>query len=45
MSAPTPDHYLLLLYVMGLWRESDRIRFPVEGFDGGAMSMLSVQLC
>jgi 4,5-DOPA dioxygenase extradiol len=45
MSAPTPDHYLPLLYVMGLRRESDRISFPVEGFDGGAMSMLSVQLC
>jgi 4,5-DOPA dioxygenase extradiol len=44
MSAPTPDHYLPLLYVMGLRREGDRISFPVEGFDGGAMSMLSVQL-
>ncbi len=44
MSAPTPDHYLPLLYVMGLRRENDRVSFPVEGFDGGAMSMLSVQL-
>ena len=44
MSAPTPDHYLPLLYVMGLRREGDRVSFPVEGFDGGAMSMLSVQL-
>jgi 4,5-DOPA dioxygenase extradiol len=45
MSAPTPDHYLPLLYVMGSRRKSDRISFPVEGFDGGAMSMLSVRLC
>lgn len=44
MSVPTPDHYLPLLYVLGLRRESDRVSFPVEGFDGGAMSMLSVQL-
>lgn len=44
MSVPTPDHYLPLLYVMGLRRESDRVSFPVEGFDGGAMSMLSIQL-
>ncbi len=44
MSAPTPDHYLPLLYVMGLRRKIDQVSFPVEGFDGGAMSMLSVQL-
>ncbi len=43
MSAPTPDHFLPLLYVVGLRRDSDRVSFPVEGFDGGAMSMLSVQ--
>jgi 4,5-DOPA dioxygenase extradiol len=44
MSAPTPDHYLPLLYVMGLRREGDRVTFPIEGFDGGAISMLAVQV-
>jgi 4,5-DOPA dioxygenase extradiol len=44
LSAPTPDHYLPLLYVLALRRASDEVSFPVEGFDGGSVSMLSVQL-
>jgi 4,5-DOPA dioxygenase extradiol len=44
LSIPTPDHYLPLLYVIALRRESDTIRFPVEGVDGGSMSMLAVRL-
>jgi 4,5-DOPA dioxygenase extradiol len=44
LSAPTPDHYLPLLYVIGLRREGEAIRFPVEGFDGGSVSMLAVQI-
>lgn len=44
LSAPTPDHYLPLLYVLALKREGDRISFPVEGFDGGSVSMLTVQI-
>jgi len=43
-SAPTPDHYLPLLYVMGATRPGDEITFPVEGFDGGSISMLTVQM-
>lgn len=43
LSAPTPDHYLPLLYVMGTRRENDRLTFPVEGIDGGSVSMLTVQ--
>jgi 4,5-DOPA dioxygenase extradiol len=43
LAAPTPDHYLPLLYVMALQKENDEITFPVEGFDGGSISMLSVQ--
>lgn len=42
LSAPTPDHYLPLLYVAALKKENDKISLPVEGFDGGTMSMLSV---
>jgi 4,5-DOPA dioxygenase extradiol len=44
LSVPTPDHYLPLLYVMGLRREGDRLSFPVEGFDGGSISMLTVKV-
>lgn len=43
LSAPTPDHYLPLLYVMGLRQPGDHVSFPVEGFDGGSISMLSIQ--
>ena len=44
LAAPTPDHYLPLLYVLAQYRDGDEISFPVEGFDGGSMSMLSVQI-
>jgi 4,5-DOPA dioxygenase extradiol len=44
LSAPTPDHYLPLLYVLALQREDDQVSFPVEGFDGGSISMLTVQI-
>jgi len=43
LSAPTPDHYLPLLYVLGAAREGDTVSFPVEGMDGGSISMLSVR--
>jgi 4,5-DOPA dioxygenase extradiol len=44
LSVPTPDHYLPLLYVIALRREGETISFPVEGFDGGSISMLAVQI-
>jgi 4,5-DOPA dioxygenase extradiol len=44
LSIPTPDHYLPLLYVMGATHEGETIRFPVEGIEGGSVSMLSVQI-
>jgi 4,5-DOPA dioxygenase extradiol len=44
LSAPSPDHYLPLLYLAGLQEKNDEVSFPVEGFDGGTMSMLSVLL-
>ena len=43
LSAPTPDHYLPLLYVMGARNQEDKVTFPVEGIDGGSVSMLTVQ--
>ncbi len=44
LSVPTPDHYLPLLYVIGARQQGDIIRFPVEGIDGGSISMLTVQI-
>jgi len=44
LSISTPDHYLPLLYVIAQIREGESIRFPVEGFDGGSVSMLTVQI-
>lgn len=44
LSAPTPDHYLPLLYILGLQQEDDAVSFPVEGVDGGSISMLTVQI-
>ncbi|MDQ3746698.1 MAG: 4,5-DOPA dioxygenase extradiol [Acidobacteriota bacterium] len=44
LAAPTPDHYLPLLYVIALRREGEAVTFPVEGVDGGSISMLSVRV-
>lgn len=44
LSIPTPEHYLPLLYVLGLRKKSERISFPVQGVDGGSVSMLAVQI-
>jgi len=44
LSAPTPDHYLPLLYILALQRDDDKASFPVQGFDGGSISMTTVQL-
>jgi len=44
LSAPTPDHYLPLLYVLGAQQDGDAVTFPVEGVDGGSVSMLTVQV-
>ena len=44
LSIPTPDHYLPLLYVLAARQQGELIRFPVEGVDGGSISMLAVQI-
>jgi len=44
LSIPTPDHYLPLLYVIGMRQRDDVVTFPVEGIDGGSVSMLAVQV-
>jgi 4,5-DOPA dioxygenase extradiol len=44
LSVPTPDHYLPLLYAIALRTEGEDLSFPVEGIDGGSVSMLSVRI-
>ena len=44
LSIPTPDHYLPLLYILGAAQQGEPITFPVEGVDGGSISMLAVQV-
>lgn len=43
LSIPTPEHYLPLLYVLGLRRAGEPINFPIAGIEGGSISMLAVQ--
>ncbi|MGH8496281.1 MAG: 4,5-DOPA dioxygenase extradiol [Gammaproteobacteria bacterium] len=44
MSIPTPEHYLPLLYVIAQQKLDEPITFPVEGIDGGSVSMLAVRV-
>jgi 4,5-DOPA dioxygenase extradiol len=44
LSIPTPDHYLPLLYVIGARQQGEAVTFPVEGVDGGSISMLTAQI-
>jgi 4,5-DOPA dioxygenase extradiol len=44
LSVPTPEHYLPLLYVLGSGSTTDKASFPVDGIEGGSISMLAVQL-
>jgi 4,5-DOPA dioxygenase extradiol len=44
LSVPTPDHYLPLLYVIATRQAGEGVTFPVEGVDGGSISMLAVQV-
>jgi 4,5-DOPA dioxygenase extradiol len=44
LSAPSPDHYLPLLYVIALRTPGEGVSFPVEGFDGGSVSMLTIRV-
>jgi len=44
LSVPTPDHYFPLLYVLGTRQEGEAVAFPVDGVDGGSISMLTVKV-
>ena len=44
LSIPTPDHYLPLLYVVATQQRGEAATVPVEGVDGGSISMLTVRI-
>lgn len=44
LAVPTPEHFLPLLYVLGASIEGEPVSFPVEGMDGGSVSMLSLRV-
>jgi len=44
LAAPTLEHYLPLLYVLGASDDGEAVTYPVTGFEGGALSMRSVQI-
>jgi 4,5-DOPA dioxygenase extradiol len=43
LAVPTPDHFLPLLYVIAAGRGRE-VSFPVEGIEGGSISMLAARL-
>ena len=40
LSVPTPDHYLPLLYILGLQETGEALTLPVDGIEIGAIWML-----
>ncbi len=44
LAVTTPDYYLPLLYIAGTRTASEPVAFPVEGGDGGSLSMVAVQV-
>ncbi len=44
LSVPTPEHYLPLLYVLGVQDKSDAVTFFADRVTLGSMSMRSVRI-
>ncbi|HXV48611.1 MAG TPA: 4,5-DOPA dioxygenase extradiol [Candidatus Binatia bacterium] len=44
LSVPTPDHYLPLLYVIGLQARTEGVAFAVDGIERGSIGMLTVAI-
>ena len=43
-AVPTPEHFLPLACVLGTRAAGELVDFPVDGYDGGTVSMLGVRL-
>jgi len=43
-SVPTQDHYLPMIYAIGLQRKEDPLKFIHEGFQNGSVSMRAFQI-
>jgi 4,5-DOPA dioxygenase extradiol len=41
---PTLDHYLPMIYALGLQRKDEELRFIHEGFQNGSVSMRAFQI-
>lgn len=44
LANPTPEHYLPLLYILGLRQPDEAVTVPIDGIVMSALSMLSVQV-
>jgi 4,5-DOPA dioxygenase extradiol len=44
LSVPTNEHYLPLLYIIGLQAEDEPLSFPIEGMEMASLSMRSVAI-
>ncbi|MEY4279186.1 MAG: hypothetical protein RL377_1190, partial [Bacteroidota bacterium] len=44
LAIPTPEHYLPLLYTLGLKEKNEKINFFNDKAVGGSLTMTSVQL-
>jgi 4,5-DOPA dioxygenase extradiol len=44
LAVPTPEHYFPLMHILGAQQRGEEASFPVEGADGGSLSMLAVKV-
>jgi len=44
LAIPTPEHFLPLLYLLGMRRSREPVSFAVSGFGGGLISMPYVRV-
>jgi 4,5-DOPA dioxygenase extradiol len=39
LAIPTPDHYIPMLYIIGMMQDNDQLSFTHEGIQNGSVSM------
>jgi 4,5-DOPA dioxygenase extradiol len=42
LAVPTPDHYLPLMYLLGLWEDDEEMTLFNDELVGGSISMTSL---